>query len=164
MSYPPKLAAIIELFSALPDAEKRETLIAYADQSRLQEPKVGETFDLEDIRKDEECTDTVAVHLRLDESGGAHFRIGLGPQVQTLTKAMSSILCKGLDGVTPREILEIPADFVPKIVGAELVRLRSQTVYYLLTRIKGVAKAWLRRESGYLPPVAPQSPGNCSLS
>lgn len=145
MSYPPKLNAIIALFSDLPDAEKRETLISYADQARSQEPKEGESFDLEDIRKDEECTDTVAVFLRLDEQGGAHFRVTLGPQVQTLTRAMSSILCKGLDGITPEEVLAIPADFVPKIVGAELVRLRSQTVYYLLTRMKGVAKVWLNR-------------------
>ena len=148
MSYPSKLSAIIELFSGLPDAEKRETLIAYADQAKSQEPREGEAFDLEDIRKDEECTDTVAIYLRLDESGGSHFRVTLGPQVQTLTRAMSSILCKGLDGVSPSEILEIPADFVPKIVGAELVRLRSQTVYYLLTRIKGVAKVWLQRQRG----------------
>jgi cysteine desulfuration protein SufE len=148
MSYPSKHSAIIELFSGLPDAEKRETLIAYADQAKSQEPREGEAFDLEDIRKDEECTDTVAIYLRLDESGGSHFRVALGPQVQTLTRAMSSILCKGLDGVSPSEILEIPADFVPKIVGAELVRLRSQTVYYLLTRIKGVAKVWLQRQRG----------------
>jgi len=146
MSYPSKLSAIIDLFSGLSDAEKRETLIAYADQARSQEPKEGESFDLEDIRKDEECTDTVAVFLRLDEEGGAHFRVTLGPQVQTLTKAMSSILCKGLDGITPADVLEIPADFVPKIVGAELVRVRSQTVYYLLTRMKGVAKVWLHRQ------------------
>jgi cysteine desulfuration protein SufE len=59
---------------------------------------------------------------------------------------MSSILCKGLDGITPDEVLAIPADFVPKIVGAELVRLRSQTVYYLLTRMKGAAKVWLQRQ------------------
>jgi cysteine desulfuration protein SufE len=146
MSYPTKLSAIIELFSGLPDPEKRETLIAYADQAKSQEPREGESFDLEDIRKDEECTDTVAIYLRIDDQGGAHFRVSLGPQVQTLTRAMSSILCKGLDGVTPEEILEIPADFVPKIVGAELVRLRSQTVYYLLTRIKGVVKVWIQRE------------------
>jgi cysteine desulfuration protein SufE len=146
MSYPAKLSAIIELFSGLPDAEKRETLIAYADQAKSQEPRDGESFDLEDVRKDEECTDTVAIYLRLDEQGGAHFRISLGPQVQTLTRAMSSILCKGLEGVSPTDILEIPADFVPKIVGAELVRLRSQTVYYLLTRIKSVAKVWLQRQ------------------
>jgi len=146
MSYPPKLEAIISLFEGLSDAEKRETLIAYADQARSQEPKEGEAFDLEDIRKDEECTDTVAVFLKLDNEGGAHFRVTLGPQVQTLTKSMSSILCKGLDGITPQEVLEIPADFVPRIVGAELVRLRSQTVYYLLTRMKGVAKVWLQRQ------------------
>jgi cysteine desulfuration protein SufE len=146
MSYPAKLSAIIELFSGLPDPEKRETLIAYADQAKSQEPREGESFDLEDVRKDEECTDTVAIFLRLDEQGGSHFRISLGPQVQTLTRAMSSILCKGLEGVSPAEILEIPADFVPKIVGAELVRLRSQTVYYLLTRIKSVSKVWLQRQ------------------
>jgi cysteine desulfuration protein SufE len=146
MSYPAKLSAIIELFSGLPDAEKRETLIAYADQAKSQEPREGESFDLEDVRKDEECTDTVAIYLRLDEQGGAHFRISLGPQVQTLTRAMSSILCKGLEGISPADILEIPADFVPKIVGAELVRLRSQTVYYLLTRIKSVSKVWLQRQ------------------
>ena len=146
MSYPAKLSAIIELFSGLPDAEKRETLIAYADQAKFQEPRDGESFVSVDVRKDEECTDTVAINLRLDEQGGAHFRISLGPQVQTLTRAMSSILCKGLEGVSPTDILEIPADFVPKIVGAELVRLRSQTVYYLLTRIKSVAKVWLQRQ------------------
>ena len=146
MSYPAKLEAIISLFEGLPDPEKRETLIAYSDQAKAQEPGEGEIFDLEDVRKDEACTDTVAVFLRIDDVGGAHFRIALGPQVQTLTKAMSSILCKGLDGITPEEILEIPADFVPRIVGAELVRLRSQTVYYLLTRMKGVVKVWLRRK------------------
>ena len=135
MSYPPKLSAIIDLFSGLSDAEKRETLIAYADHALSQEPRAGESFHLEDIRKDEECTDTVAVFLRIDEEGKSHFRVTLGPQVQTLTRAMSSILCKGLDGTTPADILAIPSDFVPKIVGAELVRVRSQTVYYLLTRM-----------------------------
>jgi cysteine desulfuration protein SufE len=145
MAYPPKLSAIIELFSGLPDAERRETLISYADQSRLQEPREGEVFDMEDVRKDEECTDTVAIFMRLDEHGDAHFRVTLGPQVQTLTRAMSSILCKGLEGITPEEVLAVPADFVPRIVGAELVRVRSQTVYYLLTRMKGVAKVWLQR-------------------
>ena len=146
MSYPPKLSGIIDLFSGLSDAEKRETLIAYADQAKSQEPREGEIFALEDIRKDEECTDTVAVFLRLDDQGGAHFRVTLGPQVQTLTRAMSSILCKGLDGISPADVFEIPSDFVPKIVGAELVRVRSQTVYYLLTRMKGIVKVWLQRQ------------------
>jgi len=145
MSYPPKLTAIIALFESLPEEEKRENLIAYSEQAKKHEPKPGETFDLEDVRKDEECTDTVGVFLRVDAEKGAHFRITLGPQVQTLTKAMTSILCKGLDGTTLDEIMALPADFVPKIVGGQLVRIRSQTVYYILTRMKSVAKVFLNR-------------------
>src|SRR3954447_2247327 len=143
--YPAKLQAIIDLFEALPEEEKRENLIAYSEQAKSQGPRPEETFDLEDVRKDEECTDTVGVYLRVDPEHHSHFRVTLGPQVQTLTKAMTSILCRGLEGCTPAEILEIPADFVPKIVGGQLVRIRSQTVYYILTRMKSVCRVFLNR-------------------
>jgi len=145
MSYPPKLNSIISLFESLPEEEKRENLIAYAEQAKRHEPKPGETFALEDIRKDEECTDTVGVFMQVDDEQRARFRLTLGPQVQTLTKAMTSILCKGLEGCTPNEILDLPADFVPRIVGGQLVRIRSQTVYYILTRMKSVCRVFLNR-------------------
>ncbi len=146
MSYPPNLVEIVDLFEVLPDAEKRENLIAYADNAPHCAPQPGEAFDLEDVRKDEECTDTVGVFLRVDPERRAHFRITLGPQVQTLTKAMTAILCRGLDGASPEEIMEVPQDFVPRIVGGQLVRVRSQTVYYILGRMKSVCKVWLNRE------------------
>ena len=149
--YPPKLQKIVDLFSALPDAEKRETLITYADSAKNQGPRDGETFDLEDIRKDEECTDTVGVFLKVNPDRTTHFRVTLGPHVQTLTKAMTSILCRGLEGCTIEDVLEVPADFVPKIVGADLVRQRSQTVYYILTRMKGAATVWRNRERAANP-------------
>ena len=144
-AYPAKLQAIVDLFEGLPEEEKRENLIAYSEQAKSQAPRDGETFDLEDVRKDEECTDTVGVFLRVDPEGRSHFRITLGPQVQTLTKAMTSILCRGLEGSTPEQILDVPADFVPKIVGGQLVRIRSQTVYYILTRMKSACKVFLNR-------------------
>lgn len=144
--YPPKLEAIINLFESLPEVERRETLVSYADNAKKQEPRAGETFTLEDIRKDEECADTVGVYLQVDDEGKAHFRMTLGPEVQTLTRAMTAILCKGLDGRTPREILDLPGDFVTRIVGAELVRVRSQTIYYVLSRIKGICKVYLDRQ------------------
>ena len=144
--YPPNLAAIVDLFDALSDEEKRENLIAYADNAPRCAPKPGEVFALEDVRRDEECTDTVGVFLSVDGGRRAHFRLTLGPQVQTLTRAMTAILCRGLDGATPEEVMEVPQDFVPKIVGGHLVRLRSQTVYYILTRMKSVCKVWLNRE------------------
>jgi cysteine desulfuration protein SufE len=106
--YPPKLEAIISLFESLPEDERRETLVSYADNAKKQEPRRGEKFVLEDIRKDEECADTVGVYLQVDDKGKAHFRMTLGPEVQTLTRAMTAILCKGLDGRTPEEVLELP--------------------------------------------------------
>ena len=144
--YPPKLNNIINLFETLPEVERRETLVSYADSAKKQEPRPGEQFQLEDIRKDEECADTVGVYLQVDDEGKAHFRMTLGPEVQTLTRAMTAILCKGLDGATPQEILDLPSDFVTRIVGAELVRVRSQTTYYILTRMKGVCKVYLDRQ------------------
>lgn len=144
--YPPALQEIIDLSEHLPEAEKREVLVSYAESAGSFEPTEGETFDLEDIRKDEECTDTVGIFLNVDDDGRASYKVSLGPQVQTLTRAMTSILCRGLEGAKLQEILDVPADFVPRIVGAELVRLRSQTVYYVLTRIKGAAKVWLNRK------------------
>ncbi len=146
MNYPKKLDDIITLMEGLPEIERREALVAYADQAKKQEPREGEVFDLEDIRKDEECTDSVGVFLKVDEEGGCHFRIKLGPQVQTLTRAMTSILCKGLNGLTIEALQAVPQDFVPKIVGAELVRIRSHTVYYILTRMKSAAMVWKKRK------------------
>jgi cysteine desulfuration protein SufE len=35
---------------------------------------------------------------------------------------------------------------VPKIVGAQLVRVRSQTTYYIHPRMKGICKVWLDRK------------------
>ena len=144
--YPTKLGSIIQLCESLPEDERRETLVSYADNARKQEPRPGETFDLEDVRKDEECADTVGVYLGVDGDGKAHLRMTLGPEVQTLTRAMTSILCKGLEGSTPQEILDLQSDFVTRIVGAELVRVRSQTIYYVLSRIKGICKVYLDRQ------------------
>ena len=144
--YPAKLNKIINLFESLSEDERRETLVSYADSATKQEPREDENFDLIDVRKDEECTDTVGVYLHVDENGRAHIRMTLGPEVQTLTRSMGAILCKGLDGSTPQEILNMSSDFVTRIVGTELVRLRSQTVYYLLTRIKGICKVWVDRQ------------------
>ncbi|HEY5550708.1 MAG TPA: SufE family protein [Opitutaceae bacterium] len=144
--YPPALAEIIELFEHLPEEEKRENLIVFADQAAGCAPREGETYDLVDKRKDEECTDTVTVHLSVDAERRSRFAIELGPHVQTLTRAMAAILCKGLNGSTPDEVMAVEQDFVPRIVGSTLVRVRSQSVYYILTRMKSSAKVWLNRE------------------
>jgi cysteine desulfuration protein SufE len=145
MAYPVPLQELIDLFEHLPEAERRENLINFADAAKSCGRREGEIFDLEDVRKDEECTDTVGVFVRLESGEKLHFAIELGPKVQTLTKAMTAILCRSLNGVSAVEVLELPADFVPRIIGAELVRLRSQTVYYVLSRMKTAVKMLMDR-------------------
>jgi cysteine desulfuration protein SufE len=143
MSYPASLAEVIEFFEFLPEAERRENLIHFADRAQTFRRKEGDHYELEDVRKDEECTDTVGVFLNANEHNQITFAIDLGDKVQTLTKAMTAILCQGLNGCRAEDILSVPADFVPRIVGAELVRLRSHTVYYVLSRMKTAVKMHL---------------------
>lgn len=144
-AYPAALSELISFFEALPEGERRENLIDFAAAASMHAPKDGEPFDFEDVRKDSECTDKVGVHVRIENGAQAHFAISLGPKVQTLTRALTVILCRGLNGSGLKEILDVPPDFVPRIVGAELVRLRSQTVYYVLNRMKEAARALLEK-------------------
>lgn len=141
--YPPNLREIIELFEFLPEVDRRENLIHFAEGVDFYRRKEGEIYDLEDVRKDEECTDTVGVFLRVNEEQQAYFAIELGPKVQTLTKALTVILCRGLNGSTLQEVLAVSSDFVSRIIGTELVRLRSQTVYYVLNRMKKAVQMYL---------------------
>lgn len=145
--YPAALGELITFFEALPEGERRENLIDLAAACAAHAPKAGESFDLEDVRHDAECTDTVGVHVRLEHGGRVHFAVSLGPKVQTLTQAMATILCRGLNGSALAEVLAVPQDFVPRIIGTELVRLRSQTVYYVLGRMKQAARMLLERRS-----------------
>ena len=146
MSYPSGLQDIVDFFIPLSEQEKRENLIHYAESAAKQRPREGEAFDLEDVRKDEECTDTVGIYLQVSKDQRVQFRVNLGPQVQTLTRAMTAILCQGLNGARLEEVIAVPQDFVPAIVGADLVRVRSQTVYYVLSRMKGACQAWQRQQ------------------
>jgi len=140
-AYPAALSELISFFESLPEGERRENLIDLAAQAASQAPQSGEQFDFEDVRRDAECTDTVGVYVRVDADGRAHFAISLGPKVQTLTKALTTILCRGLNGCMLHEVIDVSQDFVPRIIGAELVRARSQTVYYVLNRMKEAAWA-----------------------
>ena len=141
MQLPAALDELVTFFEALPEGERRENLIDLAASVAAHAPQPGEVFDLQDVRKDAECTDTVGVHVRLEEGGRVRFAVSLGPKVQTLTRALTTLLCRGLNGSTVRDVLAVPQDFVPRIIGADLVRLRSQTVYYVLTRMKEAARA-----------------------
>ena len=133
---PEALQEMVNLFEPLPEAERRENLIANAEMADRYAPQSDVFYALVDERKDTECTDSVGIYLHLQADGRVSFAVALGPKIQTLTRAMTAILCRGLNGSSAAEILAVTPDFVSRIIGSELVRLRSRTVYYLLHRMQ----------------------------
>lgn len=138
--HPPALQAILDHFAPLSEAERRDELISLAEAAPRHTPAEDERFDLEDVRKDNECSDTVGIHLRLRPEGGLHLAISHGCKVQTLTRALSVVLCRGLEGASPEEVLALDEDFITRIVGEQLVQLRARTIFYLLRRVQDAAR------------------------
>jgi cysteine desulfuration protein SufE len=147
---PPALQSIADLFSGLSENERRELLIHYAAGAARYAPQSGETFDIEDVRHDPECMDTVGVHLKVID-GRCRFRVSFGPQVQTLTRALTAILCEGLAGATMDEVQSLPDNAAEKFAGAQLVRLRSRTTAYVLRRMKNAVALCQERNSRQSP-------------
>ena len=132
---PPALESILSLFAGRGESERRELLLHYAAGVARHAARPGEVYAVSDLRHDAECSDAVGIHLRM-ENGCCHFRVTLGPEVQTLTQALASILCEGLDGAPPAAVLALTESVVDSIAGVTMVRLRSRTVYYILRRMQ----------------------------
>ncbi len=135
---PEPLGRIVALFESVSDEEKRGLLLDYAAKADRHAPPAGGVFDVADVRKDAECTDTVGVFLSIADDGGVRFHVSLGSGVLTLTRALSAILCEGFEGAGPEDVLRCPEQCIARIVGAELVRQRSRTILYVLGRMKEV--------------------------
>jgi len=95
---------------------------------------------MEEERHDAECADRVGLHVSLAD-GACRVRVSLGPEVQTLTRALAAVLCEGLEGALPEEVAALPDSVVEDIAGAVLVRLRSRTACYILRRVKEALQA-----------------------
>lgn len=134
-THPKKLRKIIDFFESLTENEKRENLLSYANKSKVWKPVPDQDYDLDDIRNDEQCLDTVGIHLKIIQKN-VFFNISMGPKVQTLTRALASILCEALEGASIEQVLALEDECISQIVGEKLVRLRSQTIYYLIQRMR----------------------------
>lgn len=138
---PPALREIVDFFAPLPEPDRREALLAYASQADQHAPRADEDYAVSEERHDEEdCLDSVGIFLLRHGDDTVTFRVTLGPDVQTLTRALAVILCRGLEGGSLSRIVTLCDNFVPTIVGAPLMRLRSRTVYYVLRRMREAAR------------------------
>ena len=132
---PEKLTELIHFFESLQENERRENLMLFANNAEKWMPEEQVNYCIKDIRKDEHCTDEVGIFV-LSDKNEISFRVSLGEKVQTLTRAISSILCEVIEKQDKNTIRAINRNDISRIVGHELVRLRSQTVYYILDRMQ----------------------------
>jgi len=139
-AYPTPLQRIVDYFGSLDEQTRRARLIDYADQAMQWHPKEGEKIVLEDLRNDDECMDEVGIYIIEREGGKIAFRLYFGDEVQTLNKAMGVILGKGLEDTQLQDVINLSSQVVTQIIGQRLVRYRSQTVYYILNRMKSAAR------------------------
>ena len=138
---PAGLARIVRLFDGVDEDGRRERLLALAETADRYAPESGVRYAVEDLRHDPECSDEVGVYVAREEGGRIRLRMRLGPGVQTLTRALAVVLCRGLDGASAVEVAALGREFIDIIVGGQLMLRRSQTVYYVLGRVQDAVRS-----------------------
>lgn len=103
---PPRLREIVEEFQDSDRAEKLELMLDYADRLPPLPERLRERAGMQQVH---ECMSPVFLHGELEGEGMVfHFDV---PEEAPTTRGYASILAHGLRGLSPREILSVPADF-----------------------------------------------------
>jgi len=130
---PPGLAAVAADFADTPREMRLELLLEYADRLKpLPEPYASQTDLMERV---EECQSPL---FAIAEVKGESVQIhATAPQESPTTRAFASIMQLGLNGLTPEEILAVPAAAPLQLGLTELVSpLRMRGATGLLARIQ----------------------------
>jgi len=117
--------------------EKVEALIQYAESlPSLPERLQGERDKLEPVP---ECMTPVFLFGEKQDDGGLHFHFDIPPQSPTV-RGLAAILANGLNGVTPEEILAVPADFYTEMKLEEALSFQRLNGFQsVLVHMKQVA-------------------------
>jgi cysteine desulfuration protein SufE len=130
----PRLAEIAEDFTSLPDSERLQLLLEYAqDLPPLPERYAGHRDLLEQVP---ECQTPLFLAVELAEDGTVHLFFDAPPESPT-TRGFAGILHAGLDGLQAGEILDTPPEFSSRLGLQDLVSpLRLRGMAAMLARIK----------------------------
>lgn len=124
---PPFFAQLGGDFEAIPDQEKLNLLLEFANEL----PELPERFrDHPDLmERVVECQSPVYLFSEVDEAGRVHVH-ATAPKEAPTTRGFASILAQGVEGMTAEELLAIPDDMpfrlgITKVVSP--LRLRGMT-------------------------------------
>jgi sulfur transfer protein SufE len=129
----------VQHFETLDNSARIKALIELAQNVSSLEPKKTDIWDLTEIRQDQECLDEMGLYLR-HNNNSLELAATVGSEATTLTRALTAVLVKHLNGETKDRILELKDSFVPRLVGESLLRQRRNAAYYPLRRIQDAVR------------------------
>ena len=129
------LEQTVEELRSLPRDAQITNLITLAGDLKQLAPDSTQRWEVEDVRQDLECADTVGLYVRRSESG-VRLAAEVGSEVTTLTKALTALMVQHLDGETPSAIASVTASQLSSIVPESLLRQRQNTVNYAVQRLQ----------------------------
>lgn len=134
---PPSLAQIVEDFTALPGPDRLQLLLEFSRSLPDLPERYAEHPEL--LEPVPECQSPIFLVTEVEGQGVdavAHLYFS-APQEAPTTRGFAGILHEGLDGLTVREILDVPADVTGELGLAQVVSpLRLRGMAGMLGRIK----------------------------
>jgi cysteine desulfuration protein SufE len=133
---PAALAEIVDNFLWCEGQEKIELLLQYSESMPPLPPELA--ADHAQMEQVHECMTPVFVHADLLD-GGMKFYFDV-PKESPTVRGFAAILGAGLDGVSPQQILQIPADFYVQMgLQNVLTHQRLNGIGAILAYIKRLA-------------------------
>jgi cysteine desulfuration protein SufE len=137
MPLPTKLQEIVDDFAGMTREEKLETLLAYAEMFPDLPERLRTQFDrMEDVP---ECMTPVRMLAEQQGNGTLIYHFDIPPQSPTV-RGLASILANGLNGLSPEQILSVPADFyLPMKLEEAVTQQRITGFIGVLAHMKHIA-------------------------
>jgi cysteine desulfuration protein SufE len=130
----PRLQEIADDFSALPDSDRLQLLLEFAQDLPPLPARYAEHPDL--LEPVPECQSPLFLAVEVADDGTVHLFFDAPPEAPT-TRGFAGILYAGLDGLGADEILETPGEFSAQLGLRDLVSpLRLRGMAAMLARIK----------------------------
>jgi cysteine desulfuration protein SufE len=131
---PARLAETREDFLALGVKDRLLLLLEFSNELPGLPERYRDHPDL--LERVEECQSPVFIFVEVDEAGLVHMHATAPPEAPT-TRGFASILAQGLDGLTPDEVLAVPADYPQSLgLGEAVSPLRVRGMSGMLGRAK----------------------------
>jgi cysteine desulfuration protein SufE len=130
----PRLAEIIEDFTALPGKERLELLLEFSDELPALPARYADHRDL--LEQVPECQSPLFLAVELSDDNAVHLFFD-APREAPTTRGFAGILHAGLDGLSADDVLATPGEFSSQMGLQDLVSpLRLRGMAAMLARIK----------------------------